>query len=199
MTTTVLGHRTDSQIGFSDRLGSPLRGHAPIASCRPLQVRPGARQWVLSHQLSHEHDRQRSWSQLFWQAADRSADVADSFAPRQLSAPVKLLRKLLATWQLSQTDAVRLLGYDSTDPRPAFDILEGRVEPRGRDVKDRIVCLYQIRKTLDSLLRNEQVENQWLRERHEGLYRDRPMDLLLEGSIENILLVRDYVEATAGM
>lgn len=68
-----------------------------------------------------------------------------------------------------------LLGLDESDNALAVDLLAGRGELRGRNVEDRLVCLYQIRKTLHSLLRDEQVENEWLRERHPGLEGKRPM------------------------
>ena len=136
-------------------------------------------------------------------SADRPATAetvhCQDAAETQLSAPIMLLRKVLATWNLQIDEAGQLLGFEATDLRPARDLLEGRAEPKGRELHDRIVCLYQIRKTLDSLLRDEQVENQWLRARHEGLDGNRPMELLLEGSIENMVLVRDYVEAVAGL
>ena len=43
-----------------------------------------------------------------------------------------------------------------------------------------------------------EVENEWLRESHETLNGQIPMDLLLEGSMENLLLVKEYVEVAAG-
>ena len=117
------------------------------------------------------------------------------------TGPVRVLRKILITWQLDdQGQAVAaLLGLDESDNALALDILAGRAELRGRDVEDRLVCLCEIRKTLHSLLRDEQVENEWLRERHPGLEGKRPMDLMLKGSMENLLLVQDYVEAIAGL
>ena len=42
------------------------------------------------------------------------------------------------------------------------------------------------------------MENEWLRERHEMLDDKAPMDLLLDGSMEDLLLVKEYVEAAAG-
>lgn len=117
------------------------------------------------------------------------------------TGPMRVLRKILRTWRLDgQGEAMAaLLGLDESDDALALDILAGHAELRGRDVEDRLVCLYRIRKTLHSLLRDEQAENEWLRERHPGLKGKRPMDLMLNGSMENLLLVRDYVEAIAGL
>lgn len=117
---------------------------------------------------------------------------------QRITGPVKFLRKLLVTWRLCDQDAAALLGFDETDATRARDLLAGRVDLKGCDVKDRIVCLFQIRKTLHSLLQDDIAENKWLRRPHVGLDQERPMDLLLEGSMENLLLVKDYVEAVAG-
>lgn len=111
---------------------------------------------------------------------------------------LQFLHKSLETWKLNEKQAVVLLGLDEATVAYARSILNGQVEPR-RDVTDRIACLYHIRKTLNSLLGNEQAENEWLRERHPGLDGARPMDLLLEGSMANLMLVKDYVDMFAGL
>ena len=77
-------------------------------------------------------------------------------------------------------------------------MLAGRTALKGRDASDRIVHLYEMRKTLSALFRDEDVENQWLREQHAMLDERAPLELMLEGSMENMLLVREYVEAAAG-
>lgn len=91
-----------------------------------------------------------------------------------------------------------LLGFGESDADGVCDLLEGRAEMQGRDIRDRIASLYQIRKILHSLFQDEDVENEWLRERHHALHDRSPMDLLLEGSMANVLYIRDYVEAAAG-
>ena len=78
------------------------------------------------------------------------------------------------------------------------DVLQGCETLTGRDTKDRIAHLFQIRKLLFALFRDEAVENEWLREPRDVLKGKTPMDLLLEGSMENLLLVREYVELVTG-
>ncbi len=78
-------------------------------------------------------------------------------------------------------------------------LLNGQVLLKGRDIKDRIAYLYLIRKTLSALFQDESVENQWLREPHTLLNEQSPMDLMMDGSMENLLLVKEYVEAAAGL
>jgi len=115
-----------------------------------------------------------------------------------LTGPLQFLEKLLETWELGHRDAIPLLGLEETDLSYISDLFSGNATVRGRDVKHRIAYLFRIRKTLSSLFMDVEVENEWLREPHETLNGQIPMDLLLEGSMENLLLVKEYVEAAAG-
>ena len=87
----------------------------------------------------------------------------------RLPGPIQFLKQLLRTWHLRQGDAIPLLGLEETDLPYVADLLDGRVTVRGRDVKHRIAYLFRIRKTLSSLFRDVEVENDWLREPHETL------------------------------
>lgn len=116
----------------------------------------------------------------------------------RLTGPIQFVAKLLETWKLSPNDAGPLLGFDKSDEAAVKELLCGRAALSGRDVKDRIASLFEIRKTLSASFRDESVENEWLREPQEMLNGKIPMDLLLEGSMENLLLVRDYVNVAAG-
>ena len=124
-------------------------------------------------------------------------ETAGTPQPR-LTGPIMFVRILLSTWNLNQKDAIPLLGLEKSDTSYAKDLLSGRVTLRGRDIKDRIAYLFRIRKTLSALFRDEEVENEWLREPHDALDGQDPMALLIEGSMENLLLVKEYVEAAAG-
>ena len=104
----------------------------------------------------------------------------------------------MKTWRLTQDDALSLLGFEDSDRHYVRNLLNGHVALSGCDVQDRIICLLQIRKTLSALFLNEEVENEWLREKHAMLNGLAPMELMLEGTMENLLLVREYVDATAG-
>jgi uncharacterized protein (DUF2384 family) len=77
-------------------------------------------------------------------------------------------------------------------------LMNGMESLTGRDVKDRIAYLFQIRKALAGLFRNVEVENDWLREYHPMLDDRSPMELLLKGSMEYLLVVRDYVLVASG-
>ncbi len=116
----------------------------------------------------------------------------------RLTGPIQFVLKLLELWCLERNDAVALLGFDQSDAGHVAAILDGREQLRGRDVRDRISHLYSIRRTLRSLFQDMEVENAWLRDPHELLDGKAPMSLLLGGSMEDLLLAREYVDAVAG-
>ena len=71
-------------------------------------------------------------------------------------------------------------------------------DSHGRDVRDRIAHLFRIRESLHSLFRDLEVENEWLREPHDVLEGKSPMSLMVGGSMEDLLLVKEYVDEIAG-
>lgn len=117
---------------------------------------------------------------------------------RRITGPVKFVKSLLDTWHLPPEAAGRLLGFEASDADYVKDVLRGDAPLRGRDAKDRVVHLFQIRRLLFSLFRDEAVENDWLREARDALGGKSPLDLLLDGSMEDLLLTKEYVEFVAG-
>lgn len=113
----------------------------------------------------------------------------------RLSGPIRFVGKLLETWRLEPEDAVWLLGGDQDY---IGRLMRGSATLAGRDIKDRIAYLFQIRQTLSSLFRDESTENAWLREQHDLLNGRAPLQLLREGSMEAMLTVKEYVDAAAG-
>ena len=116
----------------------------------------------------------------------------------RLTGPIQFVLKLLEFWRLEPTDAVRMLGFDHADAGHVAAVLAGNEQFRGRDVRDRISHLFWIRNTLWSLFRDLEVENDWLREPHSMLDDRAPLSLLLGGSMDDLLLAREYVDAVAG-
>lgn len=116
----------------------------------------------------------------------------------RITGPVKFINQLLDAWHLDADSACTLLGFEPTDAAYIQDVLRGYATLRGRDAKDRIAHLFQIRTSLSALFQDESVENEWLRERQQVLNNITPMELLQEGSMENLLLVKEYVELVAG-
>ena len=118
--------------------------------------------------------------------------------PRRPAGPVQLLDRILKTWQLGQLEATALLGLEPSDEGYVADVLAGRKHLKGRDANDRLGYLILMRMALSEWFRNESVENEWLREPQEVLDGKVPMDLLLEGSMENLLVVKEYIDAATG-
>ena len=99
---------------------------------------------------------------------------------------------------MNRDDAGLLLGFDQANNDFVRAVLAGTADLHGRDVRDRIAHLFHIRQTLSSLFRDLDVENEWLREPHTLLDEQEPLTLLLGGSMEDLLLVKEYVDAAAG-
>lgn len=136
---------------------------------------------------------------LFWKSyySEGPRDIVRAVSgSAKLTGPIQFLAELLASWRLEPESAVLLLGQE-----PSYDVdklLRGDAQLSGRDTKDRIACLFRIRKNLSSLFRDKDTENAWLRERHSPLGGQTPMEMLLEGSMENMLTVKEYVDWMAG-
>ena len=119
--------------------------------------------------------------------------------PGRVTGPVQFVRKLMESWRLDESCAVSLLGYGHEEIEYVSAVLAGSRHLAGRDVKDRIAHLFCIRRTLWSLFRDLDEENDWLREGHKMLNGKSPLSLMLEGSMEDLLLVREFVELAAGI
>lgn len=116
----------------------------------------------------------------------------------RLSGPVQFFLKLLELWHLDSEDACKLLGYELADIQHVEQVLSGSM-PFSRDLKDRITNLLVIRKRLSNLFRDIDTENEWLREKHAELGNKTPLELLLSGSMENLLLIKEFVEHVSGL
>ncbi len=114
----------------------------------------------------------------------------------RLTGPVEFFAKLLEVWGLDNNDGAKLLGYE--DVRFVRDLLSGASSLRTKDVKDRVRYLFEIDAALGQLFRDEAVERDWLREPRPELDGYSPLDILLEGSMEKLLLVKQYVERISG-
>lgn len=130
--------------------------------------------------------------------APHSGSIGLSSTIDRVPGPIQFIRRLLEFWQLPEEDAVRLLGFEQSEATYVNDVLKGRERFRGRDARERIAHLLHIRRTLSGLFRDPTVENEWLRESHHLLDGRSPLTLLLGGSMEDLLLVRDYTDAAAG-
>lgn len=131
--------------------------------------------------------------------AFKSSNVSP-FAPKaSIFGPVHFINKLLESWKLENSDALSLLGFEEQDFDYINEVLDGKRQIRGRDFKDRVSNLFSIRTSLWIFFQDIQVENEWLREPQDMLDGQTPMSLLLEGSLENLILIKEYVDTITGM
>jgi uncharacterized protein (DUF2384 family) len=114
----------------------------------------------------------------------------------RLTGPVQVITRLADMWALSTDQLATLLDFDSR--HDVNDLLQGVLTLKGRDRHDRVRNLFRIHEILDQLFRNDDVERKWLREPQDQLGRRSVLDLLLSGSIEQMILARRYVEHVAG-
>lgn len=118
---------------------------------------------------------------------------------QRISGPIRFILKLLENWNLKKSDAVNLLGFEKGDLNYISNVLNGYEELKGRDVKDRVSLLLYIRKSLWIFFQDIEVENDWLREPQQMLGGREPLSLLQSGSMEDLLLLREFVDAMTGM
>ncbi len=135
------------------------------------------------------------FSQPTYEESSQFVDVQS----KPLSGLVAFFIVLLRRWKLDWSEGATLLGFtEESEKAIAEAVLRGDRPLEGRDLRDRISCLFQIHKTLTFLFRDLEVENQWLREAHRLLDNKSPMELMLQGSMEEILLVKEYVDEATG-
>ena len=177
----------------------PLSGETGQTMFAPASVRSCTeKDGKLRIVFVSEADEQIADSDRFFPDPSTLEALLRKVAPRnRLSGPTRFVLKLLDSWQLRRSEAVSLLGFNQSDAVYVADVLEGLESFRGRDVNDRIAHLLCIRETLHYLFRDLEQENKWLREPHELLDGMSPLSLLLGGSMEDMLLTREYVDAAA--
>ena len=181
------------------------------ALAAPLRMRGFAGVAGMGGRSSSAGETRLSFKQLgrpVWKGLSSTSDWTGIATPRRsgktlrspvrLTGPVQFIVKLLDTWKLEPDKAAVLLGFEESGKDHVERILRGREPLSGRDAKDRVVHLLHVRGTLSALFQDREVENEWLREPRSLLHDKSPMDLLLEGSMENLLLLREYVETMAG-
>lgn len=154
-----------------------------IYCMRPKYEEKGLRKKFMTAKLIHAKNH----------TSQQSEDIA------HMVGPIRLVSKILNTWRLGEWERARLLGLGESDQASIEEFLNGNATTIRRDTKDRIAYLIQIRSTLFSLFRDESVENEWLREPNEMLEGNSPLDQMLEGSIESLLLVRDFCDEAGGL
>lgn len=114
----------------------------------------------------------------------------------RIAAPVKFVAKLMEAWTIDERQAARLLGFDEDED--VRNLLSGVSQLDTRDCKDRLRHLLRIREALHAVFRDLEAEREWLHEPRPELGGQKPLTLLLEGSMENLLTVSQLVQWMVG-
>lgn len=167
-----------------------------------------------SHLLSHVSvdtlPYLKSRNSLLVGAGVRGATPTSAIIDTELSAPSEVLgrgritgpvlyfKMLLSEWGLEDRDAASLLGFEQGQTRDAVAILNGTKTLAGHDAKDRLRALINIDTLLNDMFRDNEVSYRFLRNKNDSLNAS-PLEMLLSGSMEKLLIVRDFVKHLAGV
>jgi transcriptional regulator with XRE-family HTH domain len=143
-------------------------------------------------------DRQREACELVRALADNehAEKGTNDLRDPVIAAPVKFITKLMEIWAIDEQEVARLLGLE--DEQALSQLASGAATLSTRDMKDRVRHLLRMREALHSLFRDSDAEREWLREPRPELNGQSPLALLLEGSMENFLVVSQFVQWMAG-
>lgn len=169
-----------------------------------VQLRDDITQKLHHDQLKRSEQSVIDWSARSW---DQLKPCGYAVKPNKSSkgplyriiGPIKFVNKLLVMWEIDQEDAVSLLGFDKQDKGYVDKLLQGnQYLVEGSETEDRIAYLFYIWSILSELFRDSAVENKWLRVAEQEFDGKTPMDLILSGSITNLLLVKEFVDFISG-
>ncbi len=141
----------------------------------------------------------KSWEQLKPSGYSIKPNGANGEPPYRIIGPIKFVNKLLSMWEISHEYAASLLGFDKQYGEYVDELLHGyEYLVEGSEAEDRIAYLFYIWSVLSELFRDRTVEIKWLRSRERELDGKVPMELILSGSITDLLLVKEFVDFVSG-
>lgn len=109
---------------------------------------------------------------------------------------IVLLEAFFKDWGCTEDGSAFLLGYSLVEAREVFLGIRSLTH---RDAIDRVKSLLRIGIILDNLFNgNELSVREWLRSSDDLLGGQTPLAVLLEGSLESVLRVKQVVELRAG-
>lgn len=208
--TKMLDNLEDNRTLGRDSRNSPARGGGlgntnPVATksftgwyVMPLvdtgEPRRGKSDWARENLMQVLVAQPESLVTQFGLTAD--AVVVPRSRSLRPEGPVVLFQRIMGDWGFSDKDAATLLGFEvGPDIR---EIYLGIKPVRHRDAKDRLRAVLRIAADLDALFREVAAIQDWLSEPQRYLAGATPRSLLAEGSMENLLRVKDYVAYLSG-
>lgn len=170
--------------------GEPVRFQPRIGAIAPESLRQGDFSRSSDDKVLHG-------ASSYVAPQTQTKALQNVFARGRLVGPVKLFAKIIEFWDLSIDDVIPLLGLEDGDFSTARSILSGEATLRGRDVKERLGLLFEIRASLGALFNDRDTENRWLRDVSPSL-RAAPLYLLRKGSFRDLVAIQQSVSRMTG-
>lgn len=107
---------------------------------------------------------------------------------------LRIFSRLTEDWRLDDEQQAKLLGFESAD---AFNAFSQSGEPAPEELILRISHILDIYRAARTFLPNDELVRRWIfsPNRTQLFGGQRPIDRLLRGRMEDIIVVRDYLEA----
>ena len=180
-------------------------GIYPAANGIPMPMSTGGDRFSLREPVGGWREPQGQYSR----EVQRERPVAQGRGPAQLEllgvpprqevrAPgeIVLLQRVMARWAFDDREAARLIGYE--DAGWMRSLYTGRSSLRTRDEKDRVRAVLRMATDLQALYRQEAEIRAWLREPKKLLGGASAYDLMMEGSMENLLRLKQFIAVLSG-
>ena len=171
---------------------------------RCVDLRDDIGQKLHQGQLKRSEQSVTDWSPKSWDHLKPSGysikpNNNDGESTYRIIGPIKFVNKLLDMWEIDPNSAVSLLGFDKQNKCYVAKLLRGdEYLVEGSETEDRIAYLFYIWSVLSEWFRDSAVESQWLRTAEQELDGKVPMDLILSGSITDLLLVKEFIDFASG-
>lgn len=169
-----------------------------------VQLRDDIAKHLRQNQLTRSKQGVIDWSPKSWEQLKPSGysikpNGASGEPPYRIIGPIKFVNKLLDMWEIDHESAASLLGFDKQNKVYVGKLLKGyEYLVEGSETEDRIAYLFYIWSVLSELFRDSAVEIQWLRTVEHELDGKAPMELILSGSITDLLFVKEFVDLISG-
>ena len=131
-----------------------------------------------------------------------NAKRLDEFEPEQLSvAAQRTFSNIVDAWDLKQTEAMQLLGFDNTTKSTYF---KWKRDPASvklpKEKLERLSYIFGIYKALQVLLPDERAADTWIKKPNTAsLFNGQSaLSRMLSGNVADLFVVRQYLDAERG-
>jgi hypothetical protein len=130
------------------------------------------------------------------QAVFTQVPAAGNAVRTNVTAPVKAVLAILRRWTIGDDVGAQILGTD--EPGYVADLRSGAASLKTRDMRDRARLLLDIYEGVFALLRNSQAEQVWIKIPRQDLDGQSVLDLMIEGSLRNLIRAQAFVDYVNG-